>query len=83
MKFVTIALTVMLLLSACGTEPSKEIRTSQKLILPDVPQYTKEIQSKAAAEIEGGSCPILGDVLMPDYSVMRDQTRYAKESLKK
>lgn len=37
--------------------------------------YSREIQSKAADEIQGGHCPIIGGVMMPDYSVLRDQAK--------
>jgi len=43
--------------------------------LVTVVEYTKEQQGKAADEIESGSCPIMGGVFMPDYSVLRDQAR--------
>jgi hypothetical protein len=47
-----------------------------------VPEYTKVMQAKAADEMESGHCQTLSDVFMPDYKVMRDQTRAAKKILK-
>ena len=38
-----------------------------------VVKYTKDQQGKVANEIESGTCPVMGDVFMPDYSVLRDQ----------
>ena len=40
-----------------------------------VVEYTEEQQNKAADEIESNSCPMLGSIFMPDYSVLRDQAR--------
>jgi len=57
----------LVLLSACGTEVFR--------IAPDVISYDKETLNKAADEMEGGSCPVLSNVMMPDYQVMRDQSR--------
>lgn len=34
--------------------------------------------NKAADEIEQGTCPTLGETMMPDYQVMRDQARLGK-----
>ncbi len=55
------------LLSGCATAPSNGGLT--------VIEYSPQVQSAAADEIEGGACPVIGDVLMPDYSVLRDQAR--------
>jgi len=40
-----------------------------------VVEYTKQQQNQAADEIESNSCPMLGNVFMPDYGVLRDQAR--------
>jgi hypothetical protein len=40
-----------------------------------VVEYTQEQQDIAADEIESRSCPMIGEVFMPDYSVLRDQAR--------
>lgn len=57
-----------LLLSGCGMHHFDTVR-------PDVVVYDQITLSKAADEIDGGKCPILGDVMLPDYEVMRDQSR--------
>lgn len=67
MRYAIIALTSLLLLSGCATGLSN--------VSPDVVVYTRAIQAKAADEVEAGTCPIIGDVMMPDYLVMRDQAR--------
>lgn len=82
MRYGIIALTAMVLLSGCAGEPSKVTVQSKRLVLPDVVEYPVDIQNKAADEMNGGSCSVLSDVFMPDYGVMRDQTRVAKKELK-
>jgi len=49
------------------------------LVLPDVVEYSKETQNKAADELESQNVPTLRE-FMKDYKVMRDQTRVAKSS---
>ena len=61
----------MALLNACAQERFDYLTV-------DIVNYDKVTMDKAASEIEGGSCPVLSDVFMPDYSVMRDQARAAK-----
>lgn len=82
MRYGIIALIALVLPSACTEAPSKVAATSKRLILPDVVEYPKEVQRKAADEMIGGRCPVISDVFMPDYGVMRDQTRVAKKELK-
>jgi len=61
-------------LTSCGGATfSKEAQ----LALPDVVEYSRETQSKAADELEENDIPVLRE-FMKDYSVMRDQTRRAK-----
>ncbi len=67
MSYAITALIGLLLLSGCSTGLSS--------VQPDVVRYTDAVQAQAANEIQVGSCPILGDVMMPDYLVMRDQAR--------
>lgn len=62
-------------LAACATTAS---RTPP--LTPAVKVYPKEVLLAGAAEIEGGQCTTLGNVFMPDYQVMRDQTRAIKEA---
>lgn len=40
-----------------------------------VVEYSQEQQNKVADEIETNACPVMGNVFMPDYSVLRDQAR--------
>jgi hypothetical protein len=61
----------MLSLSACAQAPSKPVA-------PDVVNYSRPVMNKAADEIEARTCPVLGDVMMPDYLTMRDQSRYIR-----
>lgn len=77
MRSGIIALTALALLTACADQAVSNVPPP----LPDVVAYSRDIELKAAAEIEGGSCPVLGDVFMPDYLVMRWQTRCAADML--
>ena len=61
------ALIAVVLLSGCATALSEGGLT--------VIEYSEETQSKAADEIEANTCPVIGGVFMPDYSVLRDQAR--------
>lgn len=70
MKFAIIVLMLPLLLVGCGGGHS-----NARLIMPDVVSYPQSVMTRAADEIDGGSCPVLSDVMMPDYGVMRDQAR--------
>lgn len=75
MKFAVIALMTLSFLSGCAREPSR------KLILPDVVEYSKATQIKAADELQACHSPTIME-FMKDYSVMRDQTRAARKVLK-
>jgi len=70
MKLGIIALIASSLLTACSTAHSNA--------LPDVIEYTKETQIKAAKELQGNDVPTLLE-FMKDYKVMRDQVRVAKK----
>lgn len=70
MKSGIIALTSLALLSGCAKAHSRA--------LPDVMEYPKSVQKAAADEIEGAQCPTIGEKFIPDYLVMRDQTRALK-----
>lgn len=48
------------------------------LALPDVVEYTKEQQKKAAIELENNDVPMVKE-MVKDYVVMRDQTRAAQK----
>lgn len=80
MKSGITALTVLALLTACAGGNSNP----HGLMLPDVPEYSKSVQQKAAGEMTQscGLMPTVCDVFMPDYKVMRDQVRGAREVLK-
>jgi len=67
MRLHGIALMTGLLLSGCAPELSSSAGLS-------VIEYTRDFQSKAADEIEGGMCPAL-NVIINDCSVLRDQAR--------
>ena len=71
MKYAIIALLSVALLTGCET-----IR-SDALTAPDVINYPQETFDKAAIEMEGGSCPVLNEMIV-DYGVMRDQSRLLK-----
>lgn len=70
MRYFLIALPVTLLLSACGTDHLIPVFDDSG---PDVIIYTDQIMTAAADEMESGVCPVLSEVMMPDYTVMRDQ----------
>ena len=71
-------LTALLWLTACGMVRSEPTHA----VLPDVKNYTQEQMNSAAIEIERGSCPVIGDLFMSDYKIMRDQTRAANQFLR-
>lgn len=82
MKSATIALSVMLLLSGCGQELTETPVQGKILIQPDVPNYPRKLQNQIADEIQGGSCPLLSDVIATDNLISRDQSRIVKKELK-
>lgn len=73
MKFVITALTILPLLTACGTELSK----TTPITAPDVPIYSETIRTKAIEEIIGGQCVTLVEIVK-DCKVTRDQSRILK-----
>lgn len=72
MRFAITGLIALAFLVGCAAEPSRA--------LPDLVIYSQSIMDKAADEIDGGTCPVLIDVMMPDYLVMRDQVRALQKS---
>lgn len=60
-------LVVTMFLGACETVPSN---SHPKFV---VKSYNEKITETAASEIESNQCPVLGDVMMPDYKNLRDQ----------
>lgn len=61
------------LLTGCA----REVSEIQKLVLPDVVVYSKEVQNRAAHELQTQNVPTLAE-FMKDYKVMRDQVRVAR-----
>lgn len=47
-------------------------------IAPTVKKYPQETLNRAADEIDGGMCPILGNIMMPDYEICRYQSKVIK-----
>lgn len=72
MKTAITALAAMLLLTSCNGVSSN---VGRPLTAPDVVEYSLETQRSAANEIRSGACPVLGDIFIPDYHVMRNQSR--------
>lgn len=70
MRYAIIGLIVMLSLTACSQGTSRA--------LPDLVEYSKSTQAKAAKELQNNNVPTLLE-FMKDYKVMRDQTRALKK----
>lgn len=70
-----------LMLSSSGC---KLARSNGEGVLPDVQEYSRAQQLRAAAELKkyGPFIPEVGG-MMGDYGVMRDQTKAAKKILSK
>lgn len=53
-------------------------------MLPDVQEYSAAEQDAAALELEtyGAKMPVVAGKMIPDYGLMRKQTRAAKTILK-
>lgn len=68
----------LLLLAGCTTVPSNTPTTADKLVVPDIVQYTKAQQAKAAVEMDTHckDVPTLC-LFINDYGKMRDQSRVA------
>lgn len=72
MKYAILFFPVILLLSSCGLINSDN---NLSLISPDVKKYPQTTLNRAADEIDGGKCPVLSEIMMPDYYVCRQQSR--------
>jgi len=72
MKYAITALIPLFLLTSCATA------SFDALYLPDVVEYTKEQQTKAADEIETNNIPTIIE-MMKDYHIMRQQTKAARD----
>lgn len=83
MKFAITALLMTLPLTACLGDRSKAQPPPVVSILPDVVAYQDAELDAGAREIRSGACPALSKVFMPDYLVMRDQTRASRDILMK
>lgn len=68
MRFATLGLMLTLLLTGCASTRSRA--------LPDLYNYSANTQEAVAKEMESRSCPVMSDVMMPDYMTVRDQMRY-------
>jgi len=73
MRLVITALILCSLLSGCG---GASFNKEARLALPDIREYSKETQIKAADELTACDCPMVIEMIK-DYLVMRDQTRAA------
>ena len=82
MRYVIIALAILICTTACTTVPSNHNKSTQ-LVLPDVRGYSKEDMAKVAAELQRcGKLCITTTEFMKDYKIMRDETRLALHNLK-
>ena len=72
MRYGTIALLTLFLSSGCA-QVASNFKAFQ-MTAPDVVSYSRDVQNKAAVEIQSGKCPVLSS-FAADYSVMRDQSR--------
>jgi hypothetical protein len=82
MKYATIALIGMVLLTGCSSRPfSYASPEYEALTLPDVVEYTPTQQKMAAKEMQSycPNMPIVCGLFLPDYLVMRDQVRAARD----
>lgn len=80
MKFAILCCLAALPLAACATGPSSAHYPRDTRPLPAVKNFTPEQLDAGASEIEGGQCPTLGGVFMPEFKNMRDQTRVIREA---
>jgi len=69
MRYAIIALLTISLTVSCAKAPSRA--------LPDVVEYPKSVQVKAANELKVCPAPVVSGFLI-DYHVMRKQTRALK-----
>lgn len=72
MKRATIGLITLLWLPGCSTTGSNF--AACKVTAPALVNYSAKTETAAAAEVLGGSCPVMAGMLA-DCAVMRDQTR--------
>jgi hypothetical protein len=75
-----IALLAVLLASAsgCAREPSRLVGPA----CPSLPEYSKDIQSAAANELDGlPDGTVLKELFIPDYQRMRDGTRACRDGI--
>lgn len=73
-RFALIGLASSALLTGCESTLSDSSAEINQVNYPIVVEYDAQTQEKAAAELEGGSCPVLSEMIV-DYGQMRDETR--------
>jgi len=73
-RFGLIVLASGVLLTACAPVLSDSTAEINRANYPIVKQYDDKTLDSAAAELDGGSCPVLADMVV-DYGQMRDETR--------
>lgn len=78
-RIVLFALTMPLILGACGTV-RHDTRESTSLVLPPIIQYEGKNLERLAQEAESGSCPAHVE-FGKDYIWTRDKLRAAYEAL--
>ena len=75
-----IALLALLLasVSGCAREPSKLVGPA----CPSLPEYSKDVQAKAADELDAlPDGTVLKELFIPDYQRMRDGVRACRQGL--
>ena len=72
MSLKTIALMTLFLFPGC-TAVNSSFKAFQ-MDAPGVVSYSRDVQNKAAVEMQSNACPTL-NAMIDDYSVMRDQSR--------
>ncbi len=74
MKSAIAALMMLSLLTACGGATFSD---EARIALPDVIEYSRDVQNKAADELLSCQVPTITE-FMKDYHVMREQARRAR-----
>lgn len=78
MKYAIAISLATLFLTGCGNTCQSLSDGNLGLIRPDIKIYHQSVLNKAADEIDSGKCPVLGEIMMPDYQICRDQSREIK-----
>ncbi len=77
MRFVLMAILIILVLSACSAAPFSLAPPVLSQIAPDVPAIPKQIQKQAAKEMQVGKCPAL-NIVVDTCLITRDEARILK-----